>query len=121
MAKNKELENEEQYRLLQDQEEGESKESLREIGASAPKRGLEVPLVFSRGVSATKTNIAIVLFLVSAACNIFLIILLIIPHFYPTIQAQSEVQLGPSSISPYGWSPIFRQAYPRGIVYADIT
>lgn len=92
----------EHYRLIQDQSEIGSKESLADVDGSKSNQKPGVSLSRRLKVLAKTSNWVMLLLIMSAAINVSLAALLITYRFYPTFQAQEVTHIAPSGISPYG-------------------
>lgn len=93
---------EENYRLLQGQNEIGSKENLCACHGFNSGQEPEVSLIHSLKAPANVRNIVILLLLLSGASNVLLAALLTSHGSYPSFQGQKVIHTEPSDISPYG-------------------
>ena len=91
----------ESYRLLQDETQIKSKESLGDIDNSNSDQESELPYVHPLKASAKK-NVVMLLLLLSTAINTGLAVLLAVSLFHSSLQSRTVVTIEPADVSLYG-------------------
>ena len=90
----------ESYRLLQDETQIKSKESLGDINDSNSDQESELPYVHPLKAAAKKNMVMLLLLL--TATNMVLAVLLAVSLFYSSSQSQTVAAFEPPDVSLYG-------------------
>lgn len=93
---------EEDYRLLHDQNEIGSKESLDDSHCSRSGHDPGLSLINRLRAPAKIGSTTLLLLILSGTVNVLLAALLMSYFFYPSFPAQKAIYTGQSNISPYG-------------------
>ena len=91
----------ENYRLLQDQSLRESKESLDVIDSFQVDMGSNASPPFLKA-SAMRSNVVVLLFIVSTIANVSLAIMLSVSFIYLRSHSREILNSEPANITPYG-------------------